>query len=189
MRKKKPDRILRADVQQLIKKWQLGQTLTFTARGVLSPQSPCRPPPLSADFRSLMECSPSPSSQDPFDVVTLIDVIEHMPIRSTCCWRIKSVMAPDGICLVVTPDVGSVAARAMGWKWWRFHAAHIGYFEQVDACLGAGDGGAARQRDYTAVVALAFEPPGRTGVQLPPSAVSSDSAFSSGSNCCPDQFV
>lgn len=85
MRKKKPDRILRTDVQQLIKKWQLGQTLTFTARGVLSPQSPCRPPPLSADFRSLMECSPSPSSQDPFDVVTLIDVIEHMPIRSTCC--------------------------------------------------------------------------------------------------------
>ena len=49
--------------------------------------------------------------------------------------RIKSVMAPDGICLVVTPDVGSVAARAMGWKWWRFHAAHIGYFNKSTLAL------------------------------------------------------
>ena len=66
----------------------------------------------------------------PFDVVTLIDVIEHAPDPVDLLRRIKSVMAPNGICLVVTPDVSSVAARLMGWKWWHFRAAHIGYFNK-----------------------------------------------------------
>ena len=48
---------------------------------------------------------------------------------------IKSVMAPDGICVVVTPDVNSVAARLMGWKWWHFRAAHIGYFNKSTLTL------------------------------------------------------
>lgn len=70
---------------------------------------------------------PQPELTGPFDVVTLIDVIEHAPDPVDLLRRIKRVMAPDGICLVVTPDVSSVAARAMGGKWWRFRAAHIGY--------------------------------------------------------------
>ena len=29
------------------------------------------------------------------------------------------------------PDLDSVAARLMGWKWWHFRIAHIGYFNKV----------------------------------------------------------
>ena len=137
-----------------------------------------------------MECFPTPSSPGPFEVVTLIDVIEHVPDPVDLMRRIKSVMAPDGICVVVTPDVNSVAARLMGWKWWHFRAAHIGYFNKSTLGLGARDGGVTRRarsrgrrgacRQATwpkrafSYLSRPFRPP------LP---------SNSGSNCCSDQFV
>lgn len=48
---------------------------------------------------------PNSEVAGPFEVVTLIDVIEHVPDPVDLMRRIKSVMAPDGICVVVTPDV------------------------------------------------------------------------------------
>ena len=58
-----------------------------------------------------------------------------MPLQVELAAADQERNATDGICLVVTPDVGSVAARAMGWKWWRFHAAHIGYFNKSTLAL------------------------------------------------------
>ena len=78
---------------------------------------------------------PHPELKGPYEVVTLIDVIEHVPNPVDLMRAIKSVMAPDGICVVVTPDVNSVAARLMGWKWWHFRAAHIGYFNKSTLAL------------------------------------------------------
>ena len=78
---------------------------------------------------------PNSEVAGPFEVVTLIDVIEHVPDPLDLMRQIKSVMAPDGICVVVTPDVDSIAARLMGWKWWHFRAAHIGYFNKSTLAL------------------------------------------------------
>lgn len=63
-----------------------------------------------------------------FDIVTLIDVIEHVanPIGMLC--DIGSVLKGGGVGLLVTPDVGSIAARIVGRRWWHYRMAHIGYF-------------------------------------------------------------
>jgi SAM-dependent methyltransferase len=84
---------------------------------------------------------PMPEVAGPFDVVTLVDVIEHVPDPVGLLRSARDVMAPDGIGLVVTPDVSSVAARLMRRRWWHYRLAHIGYFERrtlIDALGRAG---------------------------------------------------
>ena len=66
----------------------------------------------------------------PYDVVTLIDVIEHVSNQVELLKNIHQIMAKDGIGIVVTPDVGSLTARLMGYRWWHYRIAHIGYFNQ-----------------------------------------------------------
>src|SRR5205823_313421 len=39
-------------------------------------------------------------------------------------------LSPDGLLMVVTPDIGSLAARLMKHRWWHFRPAHIGYFSR-----------------------------------------------------------
>ena len=73
------------------------------------------------------------SNQEPeaqYDVVTLIDVIEHVSNPVELLSTIRHVLRPQGVAVVVTPDVGSFAARLLGWKWWHFRYAHIGYFDR-----------------------------------------------------------
>jgi SAM-dependent methyltransferase len=72
----------------------------------------------------------------PYDVVTLVDVIEHVSDPVELLVQARSVLASDGIGLVITPDVASVAARVMGKHWWHYRMAHICYFER-DTLLAA----------------------------------------------------
>jgi 2-polyprenyl-3-methyl-5-hydroxy-6-metoxy-1,4-benzoquinol methylase len=65
-----------------------------------------------------------------YDVVTLVDVLEHVPNPLSLLRSIRNILSADGVLLVVTPDVGSVTARMMGWRWWHFRFAHIGYFNR-----------------------------------------------------------
>jgi SAM-dependent methyltransferase len=74
----------------------------------------------------------------PFDVVTLIDVIEHVEHPVGLLEQAARILAPGGIVAVVTPDVGSVAARLLGGRWWHFRTAHVGYFDHATLTL-AGD--------------------------------------------------
>jgi len=66
----------------------------------------------------------------PFDVVTCVDVIEHVPNPLDLLREIFTVMSDDGIAVIVTPDRKSLAAKLMGWRWWHYRIAHIGYFDQ-----------------------------------------------------------
>jgi 2-polyprenyl-3-methyl-5-hydroxy-6-metoxy-1,4-benzoquinol methylase len=74
-----------------------------------------------------------------FDLVFLVDVIEHVAdpvaLLEQCAMR----MAPSGMLVTVTPDVGSVAARLLGRRWWHYRLAHIGYFDSrsLDAATRA----------------------------------------------------
>lgn len=73
---------------------------------------------------------PHPATTGPFDVITLIDVLEHVPNPVQLLRNIADSLSSGGTAIVVTPDVGSVAARITGWKWWHFRVAHVGYFNQ-----------------------------------------------------------
>jgi 2-polyprenyl-3-methyl-5-hydroxy-6-metoxy-1,4-benzoquinol methylase len=65
-----------------------------------------------------------------FDIVALIDVIEHVtdPMGLLCACR--QALAPGGVLVLVTPDAGSLAARIMRYRWWHFRVAHVGYFNR-----------------------------------------------------------
>jgi 2-polyprenyl-3-methyl-5-hydroxy-6-metoxy-1,4-benzoquinol methylase len=65
-----------------------------------------------------------------FDIVTCVDVIEHVsdPIR-----LLKGIFAnlkENGIALIITPDVNSLMSKIMKWKWWHIRVAHIAYFNK-----------------------------------------------------------
>lgn len=66
----------------------------------------------------------------PFDVVTLIDVIEHVPEPGKLLSAIREVLKPGGVAIVVTPDVSSLVARALSFRWWHYRIAHISYFNK-----------------------------------------------------------
>jgi hypothetical protein len=51
------------------------------------------------------------------------------------------VLASDGLIAIVTPDASSVAARVMGWRWWHYRIAHIGYFNPSNLSLLCGRAG------------------------------------------------
>lgn len=63
-----------------------------------------------------------------FDVVSLVDVIEHVADPVQLLRDAGRALAADGVMLVVTPDRSSAAARLFGKRWWHFRPAHVGYF-------------------------------------------------------------
>ncbi|MDT7042099.1 class I SAM-dependent methyltransferase [Candidatus Nitronereus thalassa] len=105
------------------------QKAGFTACGV----EPSRSLHAQARQRGLpvtLGALPHDNVTGPFDVVTLVDVIEHVPNPIEVTQSLGNVLADDGVCLIATPDIGSVAARLMGWRWWHYRLAHIGYFNR-----------------------------------------------------------
>ena len=73
---------------------------------------------------------PQPNITGPYDVITLIDIIEHVSNPKQLLLNAHNLLAKDGIVIVVTPDVGSLLAKILAWRWWHFRVAHIGYFNK-----------------------------------------------------------
>ena len=65
-----------------------------------------------------------------YDIVTLVDVIEHTVDPISMLREAAGLLAPGGAVLIVTPDIGSVAARLMRRWWWHHRVAHVGYFDR-----------------------------------------------------------
>lgn len=63
-----------------------------------------------------------------FDVICLIDVIEHVTNPMEQMKLAYSLLKPEGIVVLVTPDVSSLIAKLLKFKWWHFRLAHISYF-------------------------------------------------------------
>lgn len=63
-----------------------------------------------------------------FDVVAIIDVIEHVPFPLDLLKEIARILRPGGIIYLVTPDIDSLSARVMRRRWWGLRPAHIHYF-------------------------------------------------------------
>jgi SAM-dependent methyltransferase len=65
-----------------------------------------------------------------FDIITLIDVIEHVTDPLGLLSRIREALRPGGIAAITTPDSRSLAAGMMGRKWWHYRVAHVCFFSR-----------------------------------------------------------
>lgn len=63
-----------------------------------------------------------------FDVISCIDVIEHVEDPVSMISEIWAKLNENGLLLIVTPDKSSFVARVLGDRWWHIRPAHIGYF-------------------------------------------------------------
>jgi len=63
-----------------------------------------------------------------FDVVTLIDVIEHLGDPKAAIEKIATLTSPGGLLYIVTPNVRSLSALLLGRYWWGYRPAHLYYF-------------------------------------------------------------
>jgi SAM-dependent methyltransferase len=74
-----------------------------------------------------------PGMFDPcsFDVVTLWDVLEHLPNPHDTLAAAASLLQPGGLLLVNYPDIGSLAARLLRQRWPFWLAVHLLYYTRT----------------------------------------------------------
>ena len=78
---------------------------------------------------------PHDQVQGQFQAVMLVDVLEHVTDPLALLHQAVSHMDSEGRILVVTPDLNSLFARLLGWRWWHFRLAHVGYFNKKTLTL------------------------------------------------------
>jgi 2-polyprenyl-3-methyl-5-hydroxy-6-metoxy-1,4-benzoquinol methylase len=67
-----------------------------------------------------------------FDVVTMWDVIEHLPDPMSELREVRRVLSDGGMLSIITPDVGSLVARLLGNRWEEFRRVreHVYFFSR-----------------------------------------------------------
>jgi len=78
---------------------------------------------------------PHQNTPGPYDIITLVDVLEHVTDPLDLMTSLRKGLKKDGILLIVTPDVKSFPARLLKFKWWHFRVAHVGYFNKKNLAL------------------------------------------------------
>ncbi len=74
-----------------------------------------------------LETAPHPDGS--FDLITMWDVVEHVPDPQALLARARSLLKPGGLLVLETQDIDSRFARLLGPKWHHFkHAEHIYHF-------------------------------------------------------------
>lgn len=74
---------------------------------------------------------PHPEINGRFNLITMIDVIEHVSNPRDLLSSAAAHLTPGGVIVLVTPDVRSIVARLLGTRWWHYRLAHIGYFDKM----------------------------------------------------------
>ncbi len=69
-------------------------------------------------------------SDNYFDVITALEVIEHVQDLKGFITNVRRMLKPGGILYLVTPDRRSLSARLLGRKWWSYRRMHINYFSK-----------------------------------------------------------
>lgn len=70
------------------------------------------------------------SSSDKFSVVTLVDILEHLPDPEPFMSSLEGLIQKDGLLVIVTPDIDSLAEKLAGKKWWHYRIAHLNFFNR-----------------------------------------------------------
>jgi SAM-dependent methyltransferase len=95
-----------------------------------------------------------------FDVVTMWEVIEHLPDPRTTLAEVKRILRPGGRLVLSTPDAGSLAARLSGRRWlgWRKVPEHVFFFDRanLDRLLGQSGFTPVRHRYASLTVSAGF---------------------------------
>lgn len=65
---------------------------------------------------------------DYFDVVTLWQVLEHVPYPLMVLKEVHRILKPEGLLVTSTPDIESILARIFRRKWWNLRRLHINQF-------------------------------------------------------------
>ncbi|MBN2187677.1 MAG: class I SAM-dependent methyltransferase [Dehalococcoidia bacterium] len=63
-----------------------------------------------------------------FDVVTLWQVLEHVPYPLMILKEAHRILKPGGLAAIATPNIGGVPARVLGKRWWNIRRVHINQF-------------------------------------------------------------
>lgn len=64
----------------------------------------------------------APERWAPFDVVTLFDMLEHVPEPRTALAKAWTLLKPGGMLVILTPNMGSLEYRVFGKYWYGFQA-------------------------------------------------------------------
>jgi SAM-dependent methyltransferase len=72
---------------------------------------------------------------DVFDVITLWDVLEHVPSPLQTLQRVRSWLAPSGSLFLSVPNAASVVARLMRSRWVLLLREHLWYFSPLTMSL------------------------------------------------------
>lgn len=67
-----------------------------------------------------------------YDVVTILDVLEHVIDPKKLLEKVHTLLKKDGIFCIVTPDFGSFTAKLLGKRWWGIRLGHLSYFRKKD---------------------------------------------------------
>lgn len=69
-------------------------------------------------------------TDEPFDVITMSQVLEHVPDPVATLKKLKSLLAPGGMIWLAVPNADCRWAKALGWKWdgadLPYHLLHFG---------------------------------------------------------------
>lgn len=63
--------------------------------------------------------------KDKFDVITMIDVIEHIHELNNLLGKCKALLKKEGLLVIVTPDVDSLSRKCLRKYWPHFNEEHI----------------------------------------------------------------
>jgi 2-polyprenyl-3-methyl-5-hydroxy-6-metoxy-1,4-benzoquinol methylase len=67
-------------------------------------------------------------AENHFDVVTLWQVLEHVPYPLAVLQEVHRILKPGGLLAVSTPDIGGISARIFGKRWWDIKRLHVNQF-------------------------------------------------------------
>ena len=63
-----------------------------------------------------------------FDIITMWDVLEHVPNPLHTLKEIKRILRPDGLLVINYPRIDDPLARVFGKRWWFLLSVHLFYF-------------------------------------------------------------
>ncbi len=75
-----------------------------------------------------IEDAPFPASS--FEVIVMSDLLEHVRKPTDLLARVHDLLKPDGVAVVVAPDVGGLSHLLLGNHWTDFKREHLWYYDR-----------------------------------------------------------
>lgn len=91
---------------------------------------------------------------DGFDLITAIDVLEHVPTPVDFARAVRRALRPGGAAIFVVPDIASLSARLLGPRWPHIHPEHLNQFTPETLTMALAKAGLALRRRRVSFRAL-----------------------------------